>query len=744
MINTRNLLYFFVIGLGAAVSACRGGQSYEAFGMAGHTRMIAILDSIAEHASPDDCYNLNPKKAEWIEQQMPTLPPQQQVFALFKHAEQLLYAGKTENATTELSEVIQRIHDKMTPDTKVVYEFLALSYLRLGEVQNCVENNTSESCIVPIQPGGYYTLKSGPEQAIKIYQRILKEFPNDMQSRWLLNIAYMNLGKWPAEVPKEWLIPTTLFQERGNLHFRNIAPQLGLGVRGISGGVCIDDFDNDGDLDLFMTSYGMRDQCQYFRNNGDGTFSERTHEANLTGIVSGLNTIQADYDNDGDRDILILRGGWLEGGTHPNSLLRNNGDGTFTDVTIDAGLLSFHPTQAADWADFDGDGWLDLYIANETRLGNASTKHPNELYHNNKNGTFTNVAPQTGLNLIGFFKAAVWGDINNDQRPDLYLSDIAGLNRLLVNRGGPSAENWIFQDIAAKAGVQYPLLSFPTMIFDYDNDGWDDILVTGYNFDANQQAAGDMLLEMMGKPPEGDWLRLYHNNRNETFTDVSREAGLHKLTYAMGCNFGDLDNDGWLDFYLGTGKPDLRALVPNRMFRNVEGTRFEEITMNGFAHIQKGHGVAFGDLDNDGDEDIYEVMGGAYEGDFASNVLFENSGTDNHWVQFFLVGKTCNRDARGARVVVHVRQKNGQPRSIYATCGTGGSFGASSMRVEMGLGQAAAIDSVEVRWPKAGLPTAVFTNVPMDQFVQLEEGNPSPKVLALKPIRFSTEKKQTQ
>lgn len=702
----------------------------------GHNRMIAILDSIAVNASPENCYHLNTKKAELIEAQMQTLPPEQMVFALFKHAEQLVYAGKPEQATMELLDVIRQINDQLTPETKVVYEFLALSYLRLGEVQNCIENNTSESCIVPIQPGGYYTFKSGPENAIKVYMRILQAFPDDMSTRWLLNIAYMNLGQWPQGVPAAYRIPESLFQQRGPIRFKNIAPQLGVDTRGISGGVCIEDFDNDGDLDLFVTSYGLRDQCRYYRNNGDGSFTDRTQEANLTGIVSGLNTLHADYDNDGDRDILILRGGWLEGGTHPNSLLRNNGDGTFTDVTIDAGLLSFHPTQTADWADYDGDGWLDLFIGNETYPGGVGTQHPCELYHNNGDGTFTNVAAALHVDLIGFIKAVVWGDINNDQRPDLYMSDMTGYNKLLVNRGGTAPDQWLFEEIGAKAGVVNPVWSFPAWFFDYDNDGFDDILVTGYSFDLNQQAAGDILLELLGKPLKGDWMRLYHNNGNETFTDVHFAAGLDKQSFAMGSDFGDLDNDGWPDFYLGTGKPDLRSLIPNRMFRNIEGKKFEEITMNGFGHLQKGHGVAFGDLDNDGDEDIYEVMGGAYEGDLANNVLFENPGNANHWLQLSLVGKTCNRDAMGAKVAVRVTQSNGKPRTIYATCGTGASFGSGSLRLEIGLGQATRIESVEVHWPKAGLPATVYTDVPLNSHIRLTEGSTAVEVVPMKAFRF--------
>ena len=549
----RNII-FLVWGLLMAFTACKnespGDQSASSgkAALTGHQRMISILDSIAVNADPQQCYNLNTKRAEFFRQQLENVSQDQRIFAQFKYAEQLLYAGKNEAAMVQLKEIIQILQGKMEEGTKIVYELLALCYLRMGEQQNCIDRHTAESCIIPIQGEGIYKLPSGPENAIKVYEQILNAYPDDLQSRWLMNIAYMNLGKYPEGVPEKWLVPTNIFKSKGEIRFKDVAIPLGLDVKGISGGVSMEDFDNDGNLDLLMTSYGFTDPVRYFKNNGDGTFSERTHEANLDGIVSGLNTLHADYDNDGDRDVIILRGGWLEGGTHPNSLLRNNGYGTFTDVTIEAGLLSFHPSQTGGWADFDGDGWLDLYIANESFP--QKTPHPNELYKNNGNGTFTNVAKTLGVDFAGFFKGCAWGDINNDRLPDLYLSDINGPNRMLVNRG-----NGAFQDIATASDLTNPLMSFPCWFFDYNNDGWEDVAVVGYSFNPNQQAAGELLQEYLGNLPEGDWFRLYRNDGNEKFTDVSKQAGLKTLTFAMGCSFGDLDNDGWLDFYWAPANP---------------------------------------------------------------------------------------------------------------------------------------------------------------------------------------------
>lgn len=688
----------------------------------GHSKMVNMLDSIARNAKPEDCYHLNNKIAESLRAQIqPGMPLEQQLTLRCQYGQQLLHAGKTEAAIVEFKQILARFGNRLTAQTKPIYEMLALGFLRLDEQANCIDRHNAASCILPIGGEGVYEVTAGVESAIYLYEQILAVFPGDMQNIWLLNLAYMNLGKYPVEVPSQYLISPDVFASKSSLRFQDVAVSLGVDAKGLSGSVCLEDFDGDGDLDIFITSYGLTDQAQYFENRG-GSFLDMTIEANLTGIVSGLNTLHADYDNDGDKDILILRGGWLNVGTHPNSLLQNDGNGRFKDVTIEAGLLSFRPTQTAAWADADGDGDLDLFIANESLPNLAS--HPCEFFLNNGNGTFTESAASMGLDLKGFFKGCVWGDVNGDRLPDLYLSNLLGDNFLLINRGGR------FEDIAPRAGVTQPRLSFPVWLMDYNNDGLEDIFAVGYGDAFQPEAAGDILRDLQGNLPKGDWFKVYKNNGNENFEDVTSALGLDKLTYAMGCNFGDLDNDGWTDFYLGTGKPDLRTLVPNRMFKNHLGKEFKEVSMDGFAHIQKGHGVAFGDVDNDGDQDIYEVMGGAYEGDVSHNLLFENPGTEtNQWVTIELVGKSCNRNGIGSKIAVHTVQKNGSKRTVYASVNTGGSFGSASLQQEIGLGEAIAIEKVEVIWAQPGPPLTVYEDVPMGKFVRISEGESEAVVL---------------
>ena len=192
-----------------------------------------------------------------------------------------------------------------------------------------------------------------------------------------------------------------------------MAQSAGLDTFGMSGGCVVSDFDGDGFLDIVRSDFGIATQMRFFHNNGDGTFSDGTEAAGLTGLVGGLNMIDADFDNDGNVDILVLRGGWLgKAGRFPKSLLHNNGNGTFTDVTEKAGLMAAHPTQTAAWLDYDGDGWLDLFVGNETT--DPKQPHPCELFHNNRDGTFTDRAQACGVEVIGFVKAVATGDYNND------------------------------------------------------------------------------------------------------------------------------------------------------------------------------------------------------------------------------------------------------------------------------------------------------------------------------------------
>jgi hypothetical protein len=286
-------------------------------------------------------------------------------------------------------------------------------------------------------------------------------------------------------------------------------------------------------------------------------------------------------------------------------------------------------------------------------------------------------------------------------------------------------------------GVQEPNASFPTWWFDYDNDGWLDLFVSGYGANFLELRVGDVAADYLGLPFEMDTPRLYHNRGMSDagplgFEDRTAQAGLDRALVSMGGNFGDLDNDGFLDFYLGTGAPDFRALMPNRMFLNQNGQEFRDVTTaGGFGHLQKGHGISFGDLDNDGDQDVLTVLGGAYSGDVFQNALFLNPGTDSSWLTLRLEGTRSNRSAIGARIRVLVATEQG-PRQIFATVGSGGSFGASSLQQEIGLGDILSIDRLDIRWP--GGVEQTFLNLEPNRFLHIIEGAEKPVELYLSAV----------
>lgn len=709
----------------------------------GTQKMAALLQKIAREADPmRNPFRSNERAVltrKLLEQET---DPDKKIRLRAELSQQLLNAGRPEDALRENEGVEMMLREQhVALDGKVLPDLLharAMCYLRLGEQENCILNRNADSCLFPVQGGGVHKLPRGSRGAIAVLTELLEKFPGDLRDRWLLNIAYMTLGEYPAKVPEQWLVDPKLFESKYDIkRFPDIAGSVGCSVEGLAGGVVLEDFDNDGLLDLMVSGWGLNSQLRFFHNTGEGGFVERTTEAQLIGEVGGLNMIQCDYNNDGFMDVLVLRGAWLgTEGKYPCSLLRNNGDGTFTDVTAESGLLRFHPTNSAVWFDYNNDGWIDLFIANESK---GDDKNPCELFRNNGNGTFTECAAENGVNFTGFFKAVVSADYNNDGRPDLFLSRLDGPKMLLRNNGparpdGTANSPWNFTDVAAAANVTQPPTTFTCWFWDYDNDGWPDIMVNGYAV----QDVGDIAADYLGLPYSGQRPKLYHNNGDGTFSDVTKASGLDKLLLTMGANFGDLDNDGWLDFYVGTGNPDLAVISPNRMFRNDDGKRFQDVTVSGgFGQLQKGHAIAFGDINNDGEQDVYSIVGGAVEGDFNYSQLFANPGHGNKWLKLKLEGVKTNRAAIGARIKV-VLETDGGERSLYRTVGSGGSFGASSMRQEFGLGKARSIKRVEIFWPVTGA-TQVIAGMKVNEAYCIREDAPAPTLAKLKSYKWPAE-----
>ena len=680
--------------------------------------MVRRLETLAEQSNPNENVFLNQARVEQLLGEPVQGNPARQAEAQLRLAKELLGAGRSKEAAEQLVSVVEFCDD---PQNRALDAFsrnakslLGTAYLRIAEQQNCIGRHSPEACLLPLSGAGVHQRREYTLKAYEVFLDLLTSDPEDLESRWLLNLSAMALGQHPDSVPTELLIPPSAFASELPLErFRDIAHEAGVATMGRAGGVVFDDLNGDDAPDLLVSSWGLQDQLRLYANRGTEGFIEQTLEAGLEGLSGGLNLVQADYDNDGDLDVLVLRGAWLGSqGRHPDSLLRNNG-GHFEDVTESAGLLGFHPGQTAAWADVDNDGWLDLFIGHES---SPLSHHPSRFFRNLANGTFEERTSTVGVTVEGFVKGASWGDVDNDGLPDLFVSRFGAANMLLLNVGG-----FTFRDITEAAGVAEPRFSFPTWFFDFDNDGWLDLFVGSYARSYVEARANGTVAHYLGQPSVGEKPRLFRNRGDRTFEDVTEPTGLARTSLTMAANYGDLDNDGYLDLYLGTGAPDFRAQVPNLMFRNDGGRRFQDVTTSGgFGHLQKGHGIAFADYDQDGDQDIYTVLGGAYEGDVYQNALFENPGNGSQWITLQLIGDRANRAAIGARIEVVAQTERGA-QSFHRVVSSGGSFGASSLQQEIGLAQATAIERVTVSWPGGG--TESFPGPPLNQVVALREGN---------------------
>jgi hypothetical protein len=662
--------------------------------------------------------------------------PYRNFISEYYKANSYLKVGEETKAVSLLEKLLPMALNDLRGDVDKTMNSLAIANLRLAERQNCVNNHSAESCIIPIVNSGVHKIKTGSRRAIEVYQAILARNANDYEAQWLLNMAYMTIGEYPAKVPAQFLIPN-LDKDMSGVAikpFTDVAPNLGLNIKNKAGGVIIEDFNNDGNLDIVTSDWGLDGSMHFFKNNGNNTFSDVSEKAGLSRFKGGLNIMQTDYNNDGLIDIFILRGAWMPDpfGKQPNSLLRNNGNGTFSDVTIDAGLLSYHPTQAGVWSDFNNDGWLDLFIGNETK--SLGEMHGVQLYINNKNGTFTDKAEEIGLNISLFVKGVTAADYDNDGWQDLFLSTLNDTKILLKNMGIKKGKLQ-FEDVTQKAGLgEVMRFTFPTWFWDFDNDGWQDIFICGYQFDRSLSHA--VATDVMGIPNLASKMYLFRNNHNGTFTDVSVEAGVNHSVFAMGANFGDIDNDGYPDMYLGTGNPEYQSLIPNKLYKNMDGKKFADVTISGrVGNLQKGHGVSMSDLDNDGDTDIFIEVGGAYTGDAYNNSLYLNPGqNDNRWIKLKLEGNKSNRLGIGARIRVTFKE-NGISRSVFQDVNSGGSFGSSSLRREIGIGQANMIDEIMITWPGSHTKQ-VFRNIKPNQFLKITEGSNNLEEIKLKTLNF--------
>ena len=631
------------------------------------------------------------------------------VNALLTKSALLLYEGETEECYAVLCEARALTESLPEVAANQLYTIIfaqGVACLRRGEDENCVECRGEGACLLPIRPTAVHTNPAGSRQAIHHFAEYLERFPEEDGVRWLYNLAHMTLGEHPHKVPPHLLVDLDKFGREGDIgRFGDIAQKVGLTRFNQAGGALFSDLDNDGLLDLALTTWDAKQEMAIYRNRGDGTFEDRTKAAGVSDQLGGLFVCQADYDNDGFVDLFIPRGAWLPYPMRP-SLLRNRGDGTFEDTTRAAGLMDPDNSITSAWADYDADGDLDLFYCSE--------KGRNRLYRNKGDGTFEDVLAQAGLkNDRVTTKGIAWLDFDNDGDSDLFLNHLDSTPLLYANEGDGT-----FEDVTAEMGITGPKMGFSCWAFDYDNDGWQDIFATSY-----MRNLDDCARDVRGLPPlrTPDVTRLWRNVGGKKFEDVSAKVGVNRVFATMGSNFADFDNDGFLDFYLATGDPDLSMLVPNRMFRNVNGERFAEITATaGTGHLQKGHSVACGDWDRDGDVDMFVEVGGATPADRFHNALFENPGHGNRFLTVKLVGTKSNRSALGARIRVVTAGGESAPRTIHRHVTTGSSFGGNALQQTIGLGKAESVARLEITWPTSGT-TQVFENLSVDQAIEITE-----------------------
>ena len=615
---------------------------------------------------------------------------------------------------------------------------LGVAHLRAGEIESCLTRPNEESCIFPLHGTGIWTNLEPARQAERYLREALAASPGDAGLRWLLGLSQGVMGTYPDGIAEEDLIPAlTMSGETTEVpHFRNLAVALGVEEDDLAGSVAVDDFDGDGFLDIITISYDPNDHVRYFHADGQGGYEDWSERTGLKGQSGGLNLTHADYNNDGRLDLLILRGAWyLNSGYQRNSLLRQEEDGTFTDVTEQAGLASEHPTLAAAWADIDLDGDLDLYLGNErirtmskgkgaseAKQGIAARKDhaPSELYLNNGDGTFTDIAEQAGVQNWRFTRGTSFGDYNNDGYPDLVVSNLSTANRLYRNNGDNT-----FTDVAetpALEMLQNPKRAFGSWWLDANNDGHLDLFVVGYPL---TDRVNDVIADRYGEERGArvDPCALYINDGNGGFRDGTEAWNLDRVHLVMGANIGDVDSDGWMDMYLGTGAPSLEIMVPNMLFLNDGGEKFlDATTASGLGHLHQGHGISLADLDNDGDLDTYAQFGGWYCDSHSQNALFLNEGNGgNHSLTLQLRGTKANHFGLGARIRAVVEEE-GVRREIHLVHGGTGSFGSNPMEQHLGLGASTQVLELEIRWPHRDSTPQTFRNLPVDKTLRITEG----------------------
>jgi hypothetical protein len=677
-------------------------------------------------------------QAEFDHVRLPFRAPREQVTAAGQLLHQIgllkLHQGRYPEAATCFRRALElgRPSDIPARDRAQRLALLGLLALRRDERNDRGHGPTASTGFFPMARPAVSAPQAGVREAVERFTAYLQQWPEDLRVRWFLNLAYMQLGEYPEKVPHQYRIPLDWLASTGDVgRFQDVAVAAGLTARGpnAAGGSVFDDFNGDGRPDLLVTAVDAERGASLWLNRGDGTFQDHSDAAGLGDQVAALNVTAADYDNDGDLDVLLVRGG----GETPLrlSLLRNTGSGRFEDVTLASGLGEPIASGSAAWGDYDQDGRVDLFVCGEYASPDQGSAKPRpdsrnrcRLYQNRGDGTFRDVAATAGVTNEQCARGAAWGDYDDDGRLDLFVTNRDVPGRLYHNEGDGT-----FRDMAPSLDVVGPAAGSACWFWDYDNDGRLDLFVIG-----DQVSLAEFVAFTLGRPDAGAGRpRLYRNLGADGFREVAREVGLDRPLAALGCNFGDVDNDGFLDLYVGNGWRCFSSLVPDRMFRNVAGQRFEDVTLSaGTGSLRKGNSGSFADWDDDGDLDLFVETGGSVPGDSSDNLLFQNPGQKNHWLKLKLIGIKTNRAALGARIQVDLQSPDGRTRSIHRTVGNNSSCGGNSLVQAIGLGAATRVAAVTVSWPTSRT-TQTFRDLAADQAIEITEGSAAYRVLPRRP-----------
>jgi tetratricopeptide (TPR) repeat protein len=526
--------------------------------------------------------------------------------------------------------------------------------------------------------------------------------PSNERARAAMWLASRSLGGYPNRVPFEYRMELKAGYAPARVQFEDIAARIGIDKICAGRGTAVFDYNNDGLLDVAISA--AHAGCTLYRNNGDGTFTDVSISSGLDHCINGFVIIAGDYDNDGFTDLFVTRQGFYYGDC---GLYHNNGDGTFTNVTEKAGVQSWGPAYTASWVDYDCDGFLDLFIGYNLG-GMFDRRRPNRLFHNNGDGTFTDVTERAGLNTVYTTIGSCWGDYNNDGYPDLFLSSGIGRPQLFRNNGDGT-----FTDVSAAAGITDFVVGTTCGFVDYNNDGWLDIVQ--YSWSDHEDVIETM---KTGRgPDDGSPLVIYHNNGDGTFTAKTREIGLDGCWGTMSGSFADVNNDGYVDLLLGNGSPRMERLEPFVLLENKRG-HFRNTTFSaGLPFFGKSHGTNSADLFGDGRMSIIIACGGGYPGDLLQTAVHCPRELPGNYLNVRLTGTKSNRDGNGARITLRSGNKL-QMREVNH----GTSFGCLPLEQHFGLGAVTHVDSIEIRWP-SGLVQKV-RNPPVNETIRVIEAQP--------------------